>query len=151
MEPELIRVTKKFTFETAHSLLNHDGPCKNIHGHSYKLSVTIIGTPLHQSNHPKNGMIIDFGDLKKLVHEAVVNDYDHALILSENHPSELIKEMKEQHQKLIVVPFQPSCELLILDIKTRIQNKIQDYNFNLHSLKLEETASSFAEWYASDN
>ena len=151
MEPELIRVTKKFTFETAHSLLNHDGPCKNIHGHSYKLSVTIIGTPLHQNNHPKNGMIIDFGDLKKLVNEAVVNDYDHALILSENHPADLIHEMKKQQQKLIVVPYQPSCEFLILDIKNRLKNKIIDYPFNLHSLKLEETSTSFTEWHASDN
>ncbi len=151
MKPERIRVTKRFTFETAHSLLNHDGPCKNIHGHSYKLSVTFIGTPLNQPNHSKNGMIIDFGDLKKLVNEAVVNDYDHALILSDIHPEQLIKEMETQHQKFIVVPFQPTCELMLLDIKNRIQNHIHNYNLNLHSLKLEETESANAEWFAEDN
>lgn len=61
-----IRITKQFNFETGHALYGYDGKCKNVHGHSYKLSVTVIGEPITDSNHVKFGMVIDFSDLKKL-------------------------------------------------------------------------------------
>ena len=54
-----IRVTKSFSFETAHALYGYDGLCKNIHGHSYKLYVTVIGTPITDSSNVKFGMVID--------------------------------------------------------------------------------------------
>jgi 6-pyruvoyltetrahydropterin/6-carboxytetrahydropterin synthase len=60
-----IRITKQFSFETGHALYGYDGKCKNVHGHSYKLSVTVIGSPISDSNNVKYGMVIDFGDLKK--------------------------------------------------------------------------------------
>ena len=54
-----IRITKKFTFEAGHALYGHNGKCKNIHGHSYKLSVTVLGNPIHNSNNPnKNEKLI---------------------------------------------------------------------------------------------
>ena len=61
-----IRITKQFNFETAHALYGYDGLCKNVHGHSYKLYVTVIGDPIDDTNHKKNGMLIDFSDLKKI-------------------------------------------------------------------------------------
>lgn len=60
-----IRITKLFSFETGHALYGYDGKCKNVHGHSYKLSVTVIGKPISDASHIKHGMVIDFGDLKK--------------------------------------------------------------------------------------
>ena len=60
-----VRVTKQFTFETGHALYGYDGLCKNVHGHSYKLDVTVIGSPIEDNTHVKNGMVIDFSDLKK--------------------------------------------------------------------------------------
>ena len=62
-----IRITKQFSFETGHALYGYDGKCKNVHGHSYHLFVTVIGTPIADSNHVKFGMVIDFGDLKKFL------------------------------------------------------------------------------------
>ena len=59
-----VRVTKEFTFEMAHALWNYDGACKNIHGHSYHLFISIIGEPLQDEDNPKFGMVIDFKDLK---------------------------------------------------------------------------------------
>ena len=67
-----IRITKQFTFETGHALYGYDGKCKNVHGHSYKLSVTVIGTPIDDQANVKYGMVIDFGDLKKIVKEEMV-------------------------------------------------------------------------------
>lgn len=63
----MIRITKIFTFETAHILYGYDGKYKNIHGHSYKLFVTLKGVPISDLNHNKNGMVLDFGDLKTIV------------------------------------------------------------------------------------
>jgi len=63
--PALIRITKEFKFEMAHALKGYDGPCKNIHGHSYELMVTILGYPVVDESSPKLGMVMDFGDLKK--------------------------------------------------------------------------------------
>ena len=65
----IIRITKKFDFETGHALYGYDGKCKNIHGHSYKLFVTVQGTPITDTSHVKYGMVIDFTDLKKIVND----------------------------------------------------------------------------------
>ena len=58
-----IRVTKEFSFEMAHVLEGYDGPCREIHGHSYRLFVTVAGTPCDDPANPKYGMVIDFGIL----------------------------------------------------------------------------------------
>lgn len=145
-----IRLSRKFTFETAHALLGYDGACRHIHGHSYKLVVTIIGTPLEDETNPKNGMVLDFGDLKKTVEHAVIKPFDHALLLNEKAPVALVEQLEKNDEKLVLLPYQPSCENMLLDIKDRLQNQLPD-NVELHSLKLSETENSFAEWYAADN
>src|SRR5688572_24840416 len=108
-----IRLSRKFTFETAHALLGYDGACRHIHGHSYKLVVTVIGTPLLDETHPKNGMVMDFGDLKKTVEISVIKRLDHALLLNENAPSDLINALKLNNEKLLLLPYQPSCENML--------------------------------------
>lgn len=149
--PERVRVTKKFNFDMAHALHGHDGPCRNIHGHSYQLFVTLRGTALRKDNHPKDGMIIDFSDLKSKIEKAVVKEFDHALVLSQLSYSENIEIMKKQYEKIILVPFQPSCENLILEFKRRITLAFEGSNFEIFSLRLDETSTSYAEWFLEDN
>lgn len=151
MTLEKVRVTKKFNFDMAHALFGHDGPCKNIHGHSYSLFVTLRGIPMRQSNHPKDGMIIDFTDLKNVINKSVIHVYDHALVLSKQSDMELLQAIKKQYDKIVIVPFQPSCENLIIEIKDKIKSVLVSTNFELVSLRLDETATSYAEWFASDN
>jgi len=88
-----IRITKQFNFETGHALYGYDGKCKNIHGHSYKLSVTVIGKPITDTSHVKLGMVIDFGDLKTIVQEEIVDQFDHATVFNKNTPH---KELAEE-------------------------------------------------------
>ena len=145
-----IRLSRNFSFETAHALLGYDGACRHIHGHSYKLVVTIIGTPLEDELHPKNGMVMDLGDLKKTVELAVIKPFDHALLLNEKAPAALVEQLEKNDEKLVLLPYQPSCENMLLDIKDRLQNLLPP-NIELHSLKLAETENSFAEWFAADN
>jgi 6-pyruvoyltetrahydropterin/6-carboxytetrahydropterin synthase len=146
----VIRVTKEFRFEMAHALWNYDGPCRNVHGHSYILYVTLTGEPLENPEEPRNGMVIDFGDLKKIVKENIVSRYDHALMVSGFAPAETVEAYRQHFGNVIVSPYQPTCENIVADIAAILDRKIPP-GISLHSVKLYETATSFAEWHASDN
>ncbi|PZR06635.1 MAG: 6-carboxytetrahydropterin synthase QueD [Flavobacterium psychrophilum] len=146
-----IRITKQFTFETGHALYGYDGKCKNVHGHSYKLSVTVIGEPITDSTNVKFGMVIDFGDLKKIVKEDIVDVFDHATVFNKNTPHvELAAELKNRGHHVILVDYQPTSENMVIDFADKIKRRLPD-NIALHSLRLQETESSFAEWFQSDN
>lgn len=146
-----IRITKQFTFETGHALYGYDGKCRNVHGHSYKLSVTVIGKPITDKNYVKYGMVIDFTDLKAIVKEEVVNQFDHATVFNKNTPHvELAKELEQRGHHVILVEYQPTSENLVIDFAQRIKSRLPE-NIKLLSLRLQETESSYAEWFAADN
>lgn len=146
-----IRITKQFSFETGHALYGYDGKCRNVHGHSYKLSVTVIGTPISDSNNVKFGMVIDFGDLKRIVKSEIVDVFDHATVFNKNTPHlELAKELSDRGHNVLLVDYQPTSEMMVIDFAEKIKKHLPE-NINLFSLKLQETDTSFAEWYAADN
>lgn len=146
-----IRITKQFSFETGHALYGYDGKCKNVHGHSYKLSVTVIGTPIQDNTNVKYGMVIDFGDLKKIVKEEIVNVFDHATVFNKNTPHvELANELKKRGHNVLLVDYQPTSEMMVIDFAKKIQQRLPE-NIKLYALKLQETTTSYAEWFASDN
>lgn len=146
-----IRITKQFTFETGHALYGYDGKCRNVHGHSYNLSVTVIGTPISDTNHVKYGMVIDFGDLKKIVNKEIVDVFDHATVFNKNTPHvELAKELSDRGHNVLLVDYQPTSEMMVIDFAKKIQPLLPDH-IKLHSLRLQETRTSYAEWFASDN
>jgi len=145
-----IRITKSFSFETGHALYGYDGLCKNVHGHSYKLDVTVIGTPITDPNHVKYGMVIDFKDLKKIVKGEIVDVFDHATVFNKNTPHvALAATLEESGHKVLLVDYQPTSEEMIIDFAAKIKAKLP-HNIKLHHLRLQETATSFAEWYAAD-
>jgi 6-pyruvoyltetrahydropterin/6-carboxytetrahydropterin synthase len=146
----IIRVTREFTFEMAHVLTNYDGPCKNVHGHSYRLFVTLSGIPLNDKTNPKNGMVIDFTELKNIVLKNIVSQFDHSVVISYDSEPEKIEMMTKTFGNTVIVDYQPTCENLVADFAERL-NKNLPGNVKLHSLKLYETAKSYAEWFADDN
>lgn len=143
-----IRVTKEFKFEMAHALLDHDGPCKNIHGHSYQLAVTLKGKPVNDPSSPKAGMVVDFADIKKIVNREIVLPFDHALVLNSRTNEHTYSGLKDQ--KLILVDFQPTCENMLIHFAEKLKQTIIS-PLQLHHLLLRETSTSYAEWYAKDN
>lgn len=146
-----IRITKKFEFEAGHALFGYDGKCKNLHGHSYKLFVTVIGEPIHDTDNVKNGMVIDFGDLKKIVKNEIIEIFDHAMVFNAKSPHlEVAQELKNKGHQIILVDYQPTSENMVIDFAQRIQQYLPE-NISLFSLRLQETESSYAEWFASDN
>ena len=146
-----IRITKQFSFETGHELHGYDGKCKNIHGHSYRLDVTVIGKPVADESNPKCGMVIDFSDLKKIAKDEIVDVFDHATVFNKNTPHlELAMLLKSKGHNILLVDYQPTTEMMVIDFAEKIKKRLPN-NIKLHALKLQETATSFAEWFANDN
>ena len=147
-----IRVTKEFGFEAAHALYKYDGQCANIHGHSYRLFVTVIGQPRLEKGHPKNGMVVDFSQLKQIVNQTIIDPLDHSLILYSDTPQNDIARAlidKGVGQKIVAYDYPPTCEMMILNFARMISEKLPS-DYRLHSLRLYETATSYAEWFAED-
>ena len=145
-----VRLTRRFAFEMAHALHGYDGPCRNIHGHSYVLEVSVAGIPLEDASHPKNGMVLDFAEMKRLVHEHILSRVDHSLVLSDRTSTGDLGWMEKNFGKVITTPFQPTCENLLIDIVIALK-KLLPPEVQLVRVKLQETASAWAEWQQADN
>ena len=148
MNMNTIRLTKEFRFEGAHALRGYKGKCRHIHGHSYRLRVTVSGIPSHSPFDPNNGMVIDFSALKELVINLIIEPFDHALLLRKDAP--LTDSIKEAYQNVLVLPFQPTCENLCFHFASLLAPAIPS-PATLFSIRLYETSNSFAEWFATDN
>ncbi len=143
-----VRITKEFSFEASHFLPGYDGLCANIHGHSYRLFVTLRGTPLDSPGHPKDGMLIDFGVLKRLVNSQIVDQLDHSLMVRQgSHPE--LQALLEGQMRIVDFPFQPTCENMLAWMADRIRPELPE-GVELFALRIYETATSYAEWYAQD-
>lgn len=145
-----VRITKQYEFEMAHALWNYNGLCKNLHGHSYKLHVTILGTPNTDKTNPKLGMVIDFGDLKRIVKDEIVDKMDHSIVINSEAPVDKIKQLGELSERIIVLDYQPTCENMVIDMAQKIKRDLPD-DVKLIAVRLYETSSSYAEWNAEDN
>jgi 6-pyruvoyltetrahydropterin/6-carboxytetrahydropterin synthase len=143
-----IRITKEFKFEMAHALVGHNGPCKNIHGHSYKLKVSVKGKVKNGTNDSDEGMVVDFTIIKNIVDKLIVKEYDHSLVLWDK--MKIDKAQFDFMNKLILVPFNPTCENLLVSFATMIKKELPS-NIELTYLLLRETPNSYAEWFAEDN
>lgn len=143
----MIRITKEFKFEMAHALHGYDGLCKNIHGHSYRLWVTIKGHILESKGHKKDGMVMDFDILKKIVKPEIIDKYDHSLVL--NGGTSHAEIDLTAFEKVFLLPYQPTSENLVADFALKIKSKLPD-GIELYKVVLSETATSFAEWHSKD-
>ena len=144
----MIRITKEFKFEMAHALHGYDGLCKNIHGHSYKLWVTIRAKVRQEKAHKKDGMVMDFDVLKSIVKPDIIDKYDHSLVLNANSPHAEIDF--SAFEKVFFLPYQPTSENLVMDFALKIKSKLPEGN-ELYKVVISETATSFAEWNCEDN
>jgi 6-pyruvoyltetrahydropterin/6-carboxytetrahydropterin synthase len=139
----MLSLTKVFHFETGHALNEYEGACKNIHGHSYELRVSVTTSNQSDDFLPAPGFIIDFKEIKKIVTQKIVDHLDHKLILSkaylQKHPQ--FNEL----ENLIIWDFEPSAENILLFIKNTLFNEFPE-EIKLRKLLLYETKSSFVEW-----
>ena len=111
-----MKLTKEFKFDAAHNLINYHGKCEKLHGHTYKLRITLDGSP------DSEGMIIDFIEVKKIINEHVISKLDHSYI------NDIIS--------------QPSAENIALWIWHEIEDKLRRDNCRLYEIQVWETQTS---------
>jgi len=144
----MIRITKLFKFEMAHALHGYDGLCKNIHGHSYRLWVSVRGKKRDEKGHTHDGMVMDFDIIKELVKSEIVLKYDHSLVLNGNSKHAEIN--LTAFDKVFYLQYQPTSENLVTDFAETIRRKLPK-GVELYKVILSETATSYAEWNINDN
>jgi 6-pyruvoyltetrahydropterin/6-carboxytetrahydropterin synthase len=122
--PNKILVTKEFKFSSAHFLTQYYGKCEHLHGHNYKLAVTIEGHIF------ENGLVVDFAILKKIVKEKIIDKLD--------------------HQNLNDFFKNPSAENIAMwiwnelkDFSTLLKKESDFYNVKLYKIKLWETENNY--------
>ena len=141
-----LRLTKKLDFHMAHALEGYDGKCSHIHGHTYILEVTVMGQITKDGS-----MVMDFKSIKKIVQEHIVEKYDHSLILQKTEKSmEIYENLEKGWGNVYLMEKVPTTENLLLIIVEKIKS-VLPAGIDLYSVKLCETDTSWAEWYASDN
>lgn len=142
-----IRITKAFDFEAAHALDGYDGKCKDIHGHSYHLEMTYLGSPKGSKKLSDCGMVVDFGDIKKIIKNNILTLFDHRLILRKDTR---FKNLETINERIRLVDYQPTCENMLIEI-VEILKQHEPNGTKLVKGFLRETANSYAEWHIEDN
>lgn len=149
-------ITKHFKFEAAHRLSKHDGKCKRLHGHSYKLAVSVRG-PIN----PDTGFVVDFGYLKALVDDAIISKLDHQYLGDGSlwlkpEGACFTEATWIVHAPALSANFYPSAEnlaatigKLLLPLIPELDNGLHgEGSVKLHSITIGETCTSEVTWYA---
>lgn len=132
-------VTKTVRFDAAHILTNHAGLCRNLHGHTYRVDVSVAADDVAD-------MVIDFKDLKKIANEVICERFDHSFIYSTSSKGECeIAAVVERHgMRTVAIPCRSTAEnlarMFYSDLKPRIPG--------LASVRVWETADSSAAYSA---
>ena len=139
----MLLLTKKFRFEMAHAIFGHQGPCRNIHGHSYELQVTVAPRWTENGYIEAPGFILDFKELKGLIVSSIVELFDHKLILSKDFISQYpaIRSL----ENLLIWSAEPTAENLLLYMQMTIREQLPE-QMELRRLRLYETRDSYADW-----
>jgi len=128
----------------AHAINGYPGKCKDIHGHSYELHVTVAPVSIPQYFIPGTGLVMDFKELKAIVHQYIIQPFDHRLVLSK----EFIRSHNfSNYENLLDWDYEPSVENLILYIRQVLCEKLPAH-VRLTRLRLFETCDSYADWEA---
>ncbi len=137
-----MKVVKTFTFDSSHLLDGHDGKCKNLHGHTYKLEVEVSGS-LHDDG-PKEGMVIDFSDLKAVVKEQVVDKMDHAFLYNRLNERESAIASLLEGWNLKTYPLEQRTTAEVMS--RHIFRLLQDKGLPVTRVRLWETPNSYSEY-----
>ena len=141
-------VTKEFTFDCAHMLSGHEGLCKNLHGHTYKLQITVSSFAGVIKEGPSEGMIVDFKDLKAIVKERIVDKFDHSYVMWANG-SEVEHSigdlLSQEGMKVVIVKYRPTAENMAQAFYDELKGVLREHKARIVGVKVWETPTSYAE------
>lgn len=135
----MLTVTKSVKFDAAHVLTNHQGLCKNLHGHTYRVEATVNQTPGDTAD-----MVMDFKDLKKTCEEVILARFDHAFMYNSSSPAESeIAAVVEKHgMRAVAMPFRSTAENLARLFFGELRQRVR----GLCRVRVWETPDSYAEY-----
>lgn len=138
----MFKIAKEFSFDMAHMLDGHDGKCKNLHGHTYKLQVEIAGE-LHASG-AKSGMVMDYSDLKAVVKQHILDPMDHAFIYDETseRESQVAALLNQLNSKTFALPARTTAE----QMAKYMFDTLRDVGLPVSLIRLWETPTSYCEY-----
>ena len=138
----MITVTKTVKFDAAHVLTNHQGLCKNLHGHTYRVDVSVS-----QAADDDRDMVIDFKDLKGIANEVICDRFDHAFIYNTESAGEkeIAAVVEKNGMRTAAIPFRSTAENLAMYFYEELSPKMPA-NAHLASVRVWETADSCAEY-----
>ncbi|MCX7883760.1 MAG: 6-carboxytetrahydropterin synthase QueD [Caloramator sp.] len=142
-----LTVTKEFTFDCAHMLSYHGGLCSNLHGHTYRLEVTASKDEITNEGSDE-GMIIDFGDLKRIVKDSVIDKFDHSFLFWESGSDaerEIAETIKKYGMRIVNLKDRPTAENIAIYIINTLNENLKDSSINIVKVRLYETPTSYAE------
>lgn len=141
----MFTVTKTYRTETGHRLMDYDGKCSHLHGHSYVWKVTVGCSGLDARD-----MVVDFGDLKDIM-DQVIGPFDHALVLRGDDPflDNIPRATNGDKQRLIVMADNPTAEamarLVGVEIARELNVRLNRTDLTVTRVEVSETHSSAAE------
>lgn len=136
-------VTKTFTFDTGHRLSNYEGKCKRLHGHTYKLEVTVGCNVLDEK-----GMVIDFTELKEIYKEHIDAAFDHRTLLYKNDPLNraIASVLPEDDEQIVWTSFNPTAENIAAVIFRIFESRLPgNRGLGVTRIRLYETPTSYAD------
>lgn len=134
----MVRVYKEFRFEAAHQLEGYNGACANVHGHSYKLRVGLVGQP-EASQGPDEGFLMDFSVFKRKVSEIILDEWDHSFLAKGDE--KILKALEESGSKIVYLGFRPTAE----NMCRHVLWLLHENGLPVESAELYETETSSAE------
>lgn len=141
-------ITRKFEFDAGHRISTHLSQCRNLHGHRYVLEVTISGGIITDAGAPGQGMVMDFSDVKRIIRETLVDQWDHAFLVYAGDTRVLEFLQSLENHKTVVLEVQPTAEnlaLLAFDILHRTFRDSCAGRLELEHVRLFETPNCWAD------
>ncbi len=146
-----IYITKEFTWCMAHMLANHDGKCRNIHGHTYSMQVEIArkeGGVIDHKGFTDHGMVMEFNDVKGIIKRLIVDRLDHAFLYWKDSTDpmehEIASILRKFDRKMVEIDYRPTAEEMAIHFKGEIDQEIQKLGVYVSSLIVWESPTSFA-------
>jgi len=143
-----VSITRRLEFDSGHRIPNHCGQCRNIHGHRYRLDLTLSGEVLHREGASDEGMILDFSDIKTLATEHLVSKWDHAFLIYRGDTALLNFLQSMEGHKTVVLDAIPTVENLAqiaFDMLAPVFKDCFGHQLQLTRLVLFETPNCWAE------
>ena len=144
----IISITRRLEFDSGHRIPNHDGQCRHLHGHRYAIEVTLTGEVADHPGKADDGMVLDFGDIKRLTNQYIVDQWDHAFLVAKEDEGVVAFLASLPNHKTVIMEHVPTVENLAntaFAILQPVFSKAFGGRLELSALRLYETPNCWAD------